>query len=118
MTPRLPSWFKDTITIIRPGTDTDRYGDEIPSWSTATEHDEPNCKVNPAVGSEDRGPLDERAALTKRRLVAAPPCADILSTDRILWDSEIYEIAGEVLRWRSPLGGVDHLYFELVRVEG
>ncbi|MEV0608125.1 hypothetical protein AB0I61_17340 [Polymorphospora rubra] len=116
--PRLPAWFVDTITVIRAGTRTDRLGDEVPDWDAATEHDVDRCKVNPATGAETSGPLDERAALSRRWILAAPPTADLLASDRVRWMGDVYEVDGEVLPWRSPHGGVDHLYAELTRWEG
>lgn len=117
--PTLPSWFRDEIVVLRPGTRTDRYGDTDIDWSTATETTVPRCKVNPVAGGpEDQGRLDDREALTRRWALAAPPTADILATDRIRWDGRLYEVEGEPLRWRSPLGTVDHLYVQLVLVEG
>ncbi len=118
MMPNLPAWFTDEITVIRAGSSSDRYGDESPDWSEATEHTVRDCKVNPVAGNEDQGQLDDRAALTRRWNLAAPPGADIKATDRIRWDGSVYEVEGEVLKWRSPLGGVDHLYVQLVRWEG
>lgn len=118
MMPNLPAWFTDEITVVRAAARTDRYGDEIVDWESPTEHAVNNCKVNPVAGTEDAGQLDDRAALTRRWNLAAPPDADIKSSDRIRWAGDLYEVEGEVLQWRSPLGGVDHLYVQLVRWEG
>ncbi len=118
MMPNLPSWFTDEVVVIRAGTTTDRYGDEVLDWDAPTEHTVRNCKVNPVAGNEDTGLLDDRAALTRRWNLAAPPCSDIKATDRMRWQGDVYEVEGEVLTWRSPLGGVDHLYVQLVRREG
>lgn len=118
--PTLPDWFRDTITVLRAGERTDRYGDTATAdWDAATERDVTGCKVNPAAGGPEQvGTLADRDALTRRWIVAAPVDADLRSTDRVRWDGAVYDIAGEVLRWRSPFGTVDHLYAELVRVEG
>lgn len=117
--PNLPAWFTDELLVRRPGATTDRYGDSAEDWSAPVEHTVTDCKVNPVAGGpEDQGLLDDREALTRRWVVAAPPDADILSTDRIVWREVEYEVEGEPLVWRSPLGGVDHLYVQLVRVEG
>lgn len=118
MMPRLPVWFGDTVTIVRPGTRIDRYGDEVPDPDNPVEVVIEHCKVNPAAGQEDPGRLDDRAALTRRWVMAAPPDADIRHSDRIRWQDDEYEVEGEVLRWKSPTGAVDHLYVQLVRVEG
>lgn len=119
MMPNLPAWFTDEILVLRPATKTDRYGDLVEDWTTPVEHTVTDCKVNPVAGGpEDQGRLDDREGLTRRWTVAAPPTADIRSTDRIVWQGNEYEVEGEVLRWRSPLGGVDHLYVQLVRREG
>jgi hypothetical protein len=117
--PRLPVWFNDTITVIRPGTWTDRYGDEIQEdWDHPVETVIEHCKVTPLAGAEDPGRLDDRAALTKRWVVAAPPCSDIRNSDRIRWNDNDYEVDGDVLPWTSPFGAADHLRAEIRRMEG
>lgn len=119
MMPNLPAWFTDELLVRRAGITTDRYGDEVADWATPATHTVTDCKVNPVAGGpEDQGALDDREALTRRWTVAAPPTADIRSSDRVVWQSAEYEVEGEPLVWRSPLGGVDHLYVQLVRVEG
>lgn len=113
-----PSWFTDTITVIRPATRVDRYGDTVEDWDDPVETEVGGCKVNPLAGTEDTGRLDDRAALSRRWSVNAPPDADIHAHDRVRFDDTEYQVDGDVSRWRSPTGMVSHLYFELIRWEG
>jgi hypothetical protein len=114
-----PTWFNDVLVVVRAGTRTDRYGNETrDDWDNPTETTIEGCLVNPVAGAEDFGRLDERSALTRRWVVNAPVDADIQHDDRIRWNSDDYGIEGEVLRWESPTGNLDHLYFQLERVEG
>lgn len=115
----LPIWFTDTVSTVRPGTRVDRYGDEVEDWDSPVVTPIDGCKVTPVAGGpEDQGVLDDRAALTKRWALAAPPGSDIRSTDRIRWNDLDYEVEGDPLLWKSPLGSVDHVYVQLKRVEG
>jgi hypothetical protein len=115
----LPIWFQDTVSVVRAGVRTDRYGDESEDWDSPTVTEITDCKVTPVAGGpEDQGVLDDRDALTKRWALAAPPGTDIRSTDRIRWNGTDYAVEGDPLVWKSPFGSVDHLYVQLVRVEG
>jgi hypothetical protein len=116
--PNSPTWFTDTVTVLRAGTTVDRYGDTVLDWDNPTETEVEHCKVNPAAGQDDPGRLDDRAGLTKRWVMSAPRHVDIRSTDRIRWSGIDFEIEGEVLPWDSPYGGASHLLIQLVRVEG
>lgn len=114
----LPSWFTDEITVVRASTTTDRYGDTAVDWGTATETAVTGCKVNPMAGGEDHGTYDDRTALTRRFVLAAPAGTDLRGGDRVRFDGAVYEVDGQPQTWKSPLGSVDHLRAELVRVDG
>lgn len=114
----IPDWWTDTITVLRAPSGADRYGDDTRDWDNATEHEIPGCKVNPAESSEFAGSADDRAQLTRRRILAAPRTADLLATDRVRFRDVTYEVEGEPQPWDSPTAAVSHVYAQLVAVEG
>jgi len=117
--PTLPMWFRDEITVIRPGSTVDRYSDTTEDWVAATEVTYKNCLVEPAANPpEDRGSGDNREAVRKNYTLVAPPTVDLRATDRVRWNNVEYLVDGEPMRWRSPNGLVDNVYAHLFRVEG
>lgn len=89
-------------TIIRirrtPG-DLDRYGDPATSTETRTTMD--GWAVAPRSSSDitDRG----RAGVIVGLSLYTPYGADLLQTDLIEVDGELFEIEGTVGKWKSPL---------------
>ena len=113
----LPSFCSDTITRVRPGTQTVR-GQDIPDWSTppATTKDIAGCSVQPASTSlsEDGRILGIMDGLT----VYCPLRADVQAGDHIIFNSETYEINGEPRAWKSATGMVSHIQLNLKRYSG
>lgn len=106
----------DTVTVLRVGTTTDRYGDTVAGdWTSATETVVARCRVQPAAGPEDTVDRDQ---ITRRWLLFAPPGADIVASDRIRHAGVDYDIDGEIRRWSSPSGRLAHIEADLLRVEG
>lgn len=116
----LPSFCKDTVIRIRPGTKESR-GSRIPDWSTATRAEIKGCSMQPASTSlsEDGRVL----AVSSTYTLFAPPKADIKAGDHILYhhptqgDIE-YEIDGDVPFQPSATGRLDHLHITLKRYQG
>lgn len=119
MTSATPAWWTDTITIVRAPQVADRYGDTSQDWDNATERDSAGWWVSPVSGGPEQvGNLADREALTRRRVASGPIDADVQAADRVRAAGVLYDVEGEPLPQRSPTGALDHLYVQLVRVEG
>lgn len=111
----LPSFCKQTVTRIRPGTKTSR-GSSIPDWGHASTTQISGCSMQPAGTSlsQDGRVLGISAGFT----LYAPPDADIKAGDRISHDGNVYTINGDVRPWPSATGKLDHLLINLERWQG
>ena len=111
----VPSWCKQSVTRVRPGTKTER-GSVVFDWSTATEKTITGCSVQPASTSlsEDGRVLGISDGYT----AYLPPASDVQAGDRIVFEGKTYEIRGEVRPWVSATGLVDHIMLNLVRYSG
>lgn len=110
----LPSFCKDTVTRIRPGTKESR-GSIIPDWSTAKEKKIAGCSMQPASNSLSQdgrvlGLLDEYTLFL-------PPDADVKAGDRISYNGQLFEIDGEV-RIQPAALRLDHIELRLRRHAG
>lgn len=106
----------DTVTVLRVGTATDRYGDTVAGdWTSATATAITQCRIQPAAGPEDTVDRDQ---ITRRWLLFAPADADIRASDRVRWQGVDYDIDGELRRWNSPTGRLAHIEADLLRVDG
>ena len=111
----LPSFWRQTITRIRPGEKIVR-GTPVPDWDNADEVVIPNCSVQPASTSLSQ---DGRVLGVTDGLTAyVPPTVDIKAGDKIIYNGKDYAINGEPLAWLSATGGLDHWNLNLVRWEG
>ena len=111
----VPSWCRQTVTRVRPGTKTER-GSVVFDWSHATTTDITGCSVQPGSTS-----LDENGrvlGISDGYTAYLPPSADVIAGDRIVYDGETYEIRGEPRQWHSATGAVDHIMLNLMRYEG
>lgn len=109
------SWWRDTITRIRPGEKTVR-GSIVPDWDNVNELVISNCHGQPASTglSEDGRVLGIMQGMT----LYTPATADIKAGDRIVFRGITYEINGEVNDWPSATGALDHLVINLRRYSG
>lgn len=110
----LPSFCKDTVKRIRPGTKESR-GSIIPDWTTATEKEIGGCSMQPASTSLSQdgrvlGLLDEYQLFL-------PPDADVQAGDRISYNGQVFEIDGEV-RVQPAALRLDHIEIRLKRHAG
>ena len=110
----LPSFCKDVIKRLRPGTKTER-GSVIPDWSDPDTKEIGGCSMQPASTSLSQdgrvlGLLDEYSLFT-------PPDADIRPGDRIEYNGKVYEIDGDVRVQPAPLR-LDHIELRLRRHTG
>lgn len=111
----LPSFFRQSITRIRPGIKVLR-GSEVPDWTQATTATINGCSVQPAGTSLS---MDGRVlALTDGLTAYVPANADIQAGDRIEYGGETYTINGAPRVWPSASGGLDHIQLSLERWSG
>lgn len=111
----LPSFYRQTITRLRPGEKTSR-GSTIPDWDNTERKVISGCSVQPSSTSlsQDGRVLGVSDGLT----VYGPADADVKAGDRIEYNGNIYTIMGEVLAWPSATGALDHILLNLQRWRG
>ena len=111
----IPSFWRQTITRVRPGSKTLR-GSTVPDWDNSVRLDIPHCSVQPVGTSLIQ---DGRiAGIMDGLTVYGPPDADVQAGDRIEYGGKVYTINGEVLSWPSATGGLDHIQLNLERWQG
>lgn len=115
----LPSWCRDSVTVVRPAAMTSR-GTTIPDWENATTHALNGCSVqlpNTSMALNGR----EQTAL--RGTLYAPPASDVRAGDRIDWTDQMsvihrFLVDGEPMPWTSPTGCVTHVQARLAEWRG
>lgn len=112
----LPTFCKQEITRIRPGTKTER-GSTIPDWSEgqATTLVIKGCSVQPATTSLS---MDGRVLGLSEGLTAyLPEGSDVKAGDRIMFNGETYTINGEPKIWTAA-ANLSHVQLNLIKWEG
>ncbi|MGE9696668.1 hypothetical protein ACQKFA_23295 [Streptomyces sp. CH6] len=111
--------FHQSVTRVRAGTKTDRGGNVVKDWTTATREPIGSLSVQPASQAEETDPT-RTAVVTGWRVLSAPGTApDIRADDRIEHAGMVCEVEGEVAAWPNPLGdGVHHVEFVMKRATG
>lgn len=110
----LPSFCRDTVTRIRPGTQTLR-GSTVPDWSKATTKDIEGCSMQPSTTSLSQ---DGRVlGIYDEYTLFAPSDSDIEAGDRIQFDGKVYEINGDV-RVQPAAMRLEHIEIRLRRYSG
>lgn len=111
----LPSFCKQTVTRVRPGSTTSR-GSVVPDWTKATTTEIPGCSMQPAGTSLSQ---DGRVlGITDGYTCFMPPDADVQAGDRIVFEGKTWEINGEIREWPSATGALDHIELNLARYAG
>lgn len=111
----LPSFFRQTVTRIRPSTTVSR-GSTIFDWSAASTASIPGCSMQPGSTVRD---MDGRVLNFSDGYTAyIPPDADVQPGDRIAYDGHTYEIKGDIRKWISPTGAISHIQLNLERWSG
>lgn len=109
--------YRQSVTIVRPGTTTDEYHNERPDWGAgATRIPVTGVNVQPFGGSaEDTD--DRQVTVTGWRLYTPRGRdVDLRETDRIEFDGMTLQVTGKVARWPAPGGGVHHIEADLREV--
>ena len=110
----LPSFCKQSIVVVRPGTKTSR-GSTIPDWSTATRRTIVGCSVQPASTSLS---MDGRVlGISEGWTAYLPEDADVQAGDHIEFDGGTYVINGEPKKWTGAFTR-SNIQLNLVRWEG
>ena len=115
------SFMRDTVTVIRPGTQAVR-GTTIRNWSItttgdgATMHELGNVLITAQSTMQDRD--GREINITDQRRLRCMYDADIQPGDRIVWNGETYEVDGEVFKTKSPTGRVSSTRCSIARWEG
>lgn len=111
--------WDQSVVRVRAGTRTDRGGNTVPDWTTASRVTIERLSVQPTYQNE--APGAERTSVVTGWWVLSEPGldADVLSGDRIEYDGVTCEVQGEVGRWRDPLtGGIHHVEWRMRRSTG
>lgn len=112
----LPSFCRQEITRIRPGTKESR-GTTIPDWSPekVSKLLIKGCSVQPATTTLS---LDGRVLGISEQLTAyLPESADVQAGDRIIYNGEPYTIQGEPRIWKAAVN-LSHIQLTLIKWEG
>jgi len=94
--------FGETVTVQRPTTTTNRYGDTVRS-TTVTTHDVTHVAVAPAGQDED--PINRTTGEVADFDLYCSPDADITATDRVVVRGGTFEVIGPPAVWVSPYTG-------------
>lgn len=111
----LPSFYRDTVTRVRPSTTTSR-GSTIPDWSTTDSKQISGCHMQPGSTSLS---LDGRVlGISDGYTCYMPADADVKAGDHIVFNGLTYEINGDIRWWPSASGTMDHIQLNLMRWVG
>lgn len=115
----LPSWCRDSVTVVRPVRALQR-GTTVPDWSNAQTHALTGCSVQLTTTSMA---LDGREQTALRGTLYAPPASDVRAGDRIDWNdptgvAHSLLVDGEPMPWQSPTGRVMHVQARLAEWRG
>lgn len=103
--------FRDRIVRLRAPQITAGYGNTRRDWASATSTLYP-ATVGPVSTDED---VVDQNRVTGRWRMFLPATADVVATDRIVYDGDTYDIDGDVERWKRH-GRLHHLEAVLLKV--
>ena len=107
----------ETVTIRRPTTTTDRYGNTVSDWSDPTDTTADALAIYPR--SEGDPEINAgRTAVIVGLTVLLPIDTDVAPTDRMVVRSVVYAIEGEPGEYRAPWGWEPGIEVALRRVDG
>jgi head-tail adaptor len=100
----------ETVTVLRPGTVTDRYGDSTKDWSDPDRTDVAGCHVAPGSAGGSAGGAKEETAAGREGVVVTydvffPAGTDVRPGDRAEVRGDVFDVDGEPADWRSPYTG-------------
>jgi hypothetical protein len=109
----LASLLVHTVTILRAGTTTDRYGNTEPDWDAATS-ETAKAWLSQQSRTED---VDGRDALIQVWVAFLPPDVSVSGHDRLVWSGITFDVDGPLLPAWTPRG-LHHYEATLRVVEG
>jgi hypothetical protein len=111
------TFYTDTVVRLRPQTSADAHNPvALPDWTLApTETSLTGCRFQPVSTSED---LRLRDGVEVNARLLGDVGMDLTRQDRVIFDSAVYEVVGEPLRFRGPIGNVAHVEVLLRRFDG
>ena len=111
----LPSWFRQTVTRIRPGEKISR-GSTVPDWDNVDTLVISNCSVQPSgtTLTQDGRVLGISNSFT----LYMQPDADVREGDRVEFDGDTYIVVGVPKPWQSPTGNLNNKQVTLERWAG
>jgi hypothetical protein len=108
----------DDVTVVRASlVDTDRYGAQQRDWPAAAQTVVTGVSVqylSPSLETDEA----RREYASSHLALFAPAGTDLLSTDRVLWRGELFDVDGEPFTWIDDDGEPDHLFAALKRRTG
>ncbi|MGJ3228916.1 phage head completion protein [Micromonospora aurantiaca (nom. illeg.)] len=114
--------FRQRLTVVKPGTRTDRSGSVVDDWSPAAVSRVLVTRVSVQPNVQDEQVGATRSTVTTGLRVLSQPGTnpDVTAKDRIEYQGLTYEVDGEVARWPDPVNStrVHHVEFVMVRVTG
>jgi hypothetical protein len=115
--------FDQSVTRVRPGQTTDRYGNTVPDWSpgAVTRTVISGVSVQPTVQDESADTDRPALVVTGWHVLSDPdlPAPDVTAADRVEFGGLICEVVGEVAAWPDPLdGGTHHVEWTMRRATG
>ena len=95
----------DDVTVVRPGTTTDRYGNSQPDWATATS-EAVKAWISQRNRTEDPGTSGTggRQGELSDWVVYFQPDVDITAGDRVVYDGDTFDVIGKPLPGKTPRG--------------
>lgn len=108
-----PVIFPHTVTIVRPASGVDGYGDPSEDWGQTTSTWSA-AWVQPRSTSEVNG---GRTAVLTEWMAFLPEDAPIAAGDRLVWEGRTYEVDGEPAVLWNP-SGPHHVEASLKRITG
>ncbi|WP_327300383.1 hypothetical protein [Streptomyces goshikiensis] len=111
--------FNQSLVRVRAGTRSDRGGNTVPDWTTATRLTVDRMNIQPSVQQEAHDET-RTSKITGWHVQSDEGTApDIRADDRIEWDGMTLEIVGEVARYLDFLhASTHHIEFVMRRKTG
>jgi head-tail adaptor len=99
------SLLVDDVTLVRPATTVDRYGNTVKDWTNATSTDV-KAWISQRNATEDPGTSGTggRQGELSDWVVYLHSDVTITAGDRIMWEGDTFEVIGKPLPGKTPRG--------------
>lgn len=92
----------------------DGYGNSKADWNSASSITYPAAVQPMTLRSSNENVVDQSRTVTRWQMFL-PPSADVIATDRIEWNGQIFEVDGDIEVWKRR-GRPHHIEAVLVKV--